>query len=66
MLLTRLAFHDLLRLFSYIPWDHMPGVALPTVPVPFHIIKNQENALRDTGRGKYDGGNSSFMLPFPS
>lgn len=44
----------------------MPGGALPTVPVPFHIIKNQENALRDTGRGKYDGGNSSFMLPFPS
>lgn len=41
----------------------MPGVALPTVPVPFHMIKTQENALIDTVRGKYDGGSSSFVLP---
>lgn len=65
MLLTRLAFHDLLRLLSYITWDHMPGVAPPTVHVPFHIVKTQENALKDIVRGKYDGGNSSFVLPFP-
>lgn len=44
----------------------MPGVALPPVPVPFHITKNQENALKDTVQGKYNGGNSSFVLPFPA
>lgn len=43
----------------------MPGVAPPTMPVPFHIIKTQENALKDIVRGKYDGGNSLFVLPFP-
>lgn len=65
MLLTWFASHDLLRFLAYITWDHLPGVTLPTVPGPFHILKNQENALKDTPRGQSDGGNTPVTVPFP-